>query len=193
MGVINAKPRVWDRESYYALADSGALRPDERVELIEGEVIPMSPQNPPHANHVMRVSTLLVRAFGDTHFVRVQLPLDLGKFSQPEPDFAVVRQEDVREDAHPSSAVLVLEVADSTLAYDRLEKASLYAKHRIPEFWLLNLRQGWVEVHRGPVEDQTAIFGHSYKERVTYEPGQQLAPLFAQTTVLHVSDLIQRT
>ena len=93
-------------------------------------------------------------AFGDTHDVRVQLPLTLNAYSEPEPDFAIVSLStpDVGP-RHPSTADLVLEIADSTLTFDRAEKARLYAKSGIPDYWVVNLRHHRLEVHRQPLQD----------------------------------------
>ena len=138
-------------ERYFRLVDEGALRPDDRVELLEGVVVSMSPQNPPHAGIVSMLSELFWRHVGDRASVRVQLPLIMGALSVPEPDIAIVpgRAADYLA-AHPTTALLVVEVADSSVAQDRLTKAAIYARGGVPEYVLVNLRDDCVELHRSP-------------------------------------------
>lgn len=111
----------WNREADHRLAEVGALSPGERVELIEGHMVAMGPQSPEHSRPLTLLNTLLMRLFSHTHLVRVQLPLDLGEWSQPEPDFAIVAFSDFPEDRHPSRADLVMEIALSSLTYDLQE------------------------------------------------------------------------
>ena len=108
-------------DRYFALVDEGVLEPDDRVELLEGVVVAMSPQNPRHAGIVSCVYRALIRAVGERAAIRVQLPLVLGRYSVPEPDVAVVagRESDYLE-AHPTRALLIVEVADTSLQQDRL-------------------------------------------------------------------------
>ena len=138
-------------ERYWRLVDEGVISPDDRVELLEGVIVSMSPQDPPHAFAVGNLTRLLIAAVGDDAAVRVQLPLDVSELSTPEPDLAVVagRHEDYVA-AHPTSALLVIEVADSSLLQDRLTKGPIYAAGGIGEYWLVNLRDRCIEVHRNP-------------------------------------------
>jgi Uma2 family endonuclease len=138
-------------ETYLGLVEAGVLTENDRVELLEGVVVTMSPQNPPHAAGVSRVNDVLGRAVGDRAAIRVQLSLVVGALSVPEPDVAVVpgRTADY-ERAHPTTALLVVEVADSSLAQDRLTKSAIYAAAGIPEYWIVNLRDDRVEVMRAP-------------------------------------------
>src|SRR5262245_14993618 len=115
-------------ERYFALVREGTLDPEDRVELLEGVVVAMAPHDTPHASGVARVTRALMRAIGDDAVVRTQLSFIAGPYSVPEPDVAVVpgRYEDY-DHAHPRSALLVAEVADSSLQMDRLTKAMVYA------------------------------------------------------------------
>ena len=142
-------------ERYWQLVEDGVIRPDDRVELLEGVIVSMSPQNPPHAFAVAKLTRILTEAVGDEASIRVQLPLNLGKLSTPEPDLAVVagRHEDYAA-VHPTSALLAIEVADSSLLQDRLTKGPIYAAAGIGEYWLVNLRDRCVEVHRDPDREQ---------------------------------------
>jgi len=118
----------YTRERYFALVEEGLLRADDRVELLEGMIVATSPQNPRHASATTRVYDALREALGRRAVIRVQLPLIAGAYSVPEPDVAVVpgRPADY-DDAHPTTALLVVEVADSSLVEDRLTKAAIYA------------------------------------------------------------------
>jgi Uma2 family endonuclease len=139
------------RERYFKLAEEGLLAADDRVELLEGVVVAMSPQGPPHAGVIRHLTDRLVRLFGDRALVQVQLPLNLSTFSVPEPDVAVVaRRESFYADAHPTTALLVIEVADRSLPQDRLTKAPIYAAAGIRQYLIINLRQRCVEVNRVP-------------------------------------------
>lgn len=138
-------------ERYFRLVDEGALQPDDRVELLEGVVVSMSPQNPPHAGIVGMLSALFWRRVGDRASVRVQLPLIMGALSVPEPDIAIVPGRDTDYlAAHPTTALLVVEVADTSVAQDRLTKAAIYARGAVPEYVLVNLRDDCVELRRSP-------------------------------------------
>jgi Uma2 family endonuclease len=138
-------------EAYFDLIAAGIVRPDDRVELLEGVIVAMSPQNPPHAAATSQVDRALREAIGRRAAIRVQLPLLAGPYSAPEPDVAVVpgRESDYY-DTHPTTALLVVEVADSSLIQDRLTKAAVYAAAGIREYWLVNLRDDCVEVFRAP-------------------------------------------
>jgi Uma2 family endonuclease len=138
-------------ERYFALVEEGVLQPGDRVELLEGVVVAMSPQNPAHAAAVRRTDTTLRRVLGGRAVISVQSPLVLGRHSVPEPDVAVVpgRESDY-DRAHPTTALLIVEVADSSLAQDRVTKTRIYAAAGIPEVWILNLRDDRVEVFRDP-------------------------------------------
>jgi Uma2 family endonuclease len=151
----------------------------QRVELIEGEIVVLSPQKFAHGQVADRVTELMRGLFGNGFWVRMQLPLDLGENSEPEPDVSVVRgrREDFTE--HLRTAELVIEVSDTTLAYDRREKASLYASAGIADYWVVNLVQRQVQVFRAPQSDANQTFGFGYQSMLTLQPGQQIMPLAA--------------
>jgi len=140
-------------ERYLALVDQGVLGPDDRVELIEGVIVAMAPPHEmPHAAGVRRANYALMQAVGDRATVQVQLSLHVSAFSVPEPDIAVLEGHVADYDhRRPTTALLVIEVADSSLPQDRITKARLYARTGIPEYWIVNLRDDCVEVHRSPV------------------------------------------
>jgi Uma2 family endonuclease len=140
--------RRWTRAEYYRLLDSGAL-PDSGIELLEGTIVETTPQRAPHATATQLVAEALRRAFPQA-VVRVQFPFVVDETTEPEPDVAVVPGSvaDYAQ-AHPSTALLVVEVADSTLPKD-LRKADLYARADVPEYWVVDLGSRLVYVHREP-------------------------------------------
>ena len=143
--------RRFSRDEYHEMARTGILRPEERVELIHGEILAMTPQGTPHAAFIDFLDTQLQQAFGDRVAVRTQLPLALGETSEPEPDLAVVPGEPLDYvHAHPTTALLIVEVAETSLSFDRTIKAMLYAEHRIPEYWIVNIGDHQLEVFRNP-------------------------------------------
>jgi Uma2 family endonuclease len=162
--------RRWTRQEYDRMVEAGVLTENDRVELIGGEILAVTPQNSPHATAVVLASDTLRSVLPPDCHVRSQLPLALGDDSEPEPDVAIVRGP-VRayHDAHPQSAVLILEVADSSLAFDRRVKGSLYARAGVSEYWIINLVDSVVEIYREPTQDPSARFGWSYarSERIT--------------------------
>lgn len=191
MALINAEARRFTVDEYARMGEAGIFRPDERVELIEGEIVPMGPHNLPHADRITVLTKLFVRAFGDTHDIRVQLPLTVGDHSEPEPDFAILTAEQGRSGRrHPSTADLVIEIADSSLAFDRSEKASLYARAEIAEYWLINLVHGRLEVRTRPAPEPEGIFGWAYRELVILAPGQRVSPAFAPRVEFSVEELL---
>ena len=142
--------RRYTRERYFRLVAEGVLLPDDRVELLEGVVVAMAPQGPRHEVAGDLVAEALRRAVGQRAAVRVQRSFVAGRYSVPEPDVAVVPGElrDYRR-SRPTTALLVVEVSDSSLAQDRITKAAIYAAAGIPEYWIVNLRNDQVEVFRG--------------------------------------------
>jgi Uma2 family endonuclease len=183
--------RRWTRQEYERMAEAGVLRPGERVELIDGEVLAMTPQGSVHATALLLAEEALRSAFGETTHVRVQMPLVLDSSSEPEPDVTVVRGSlrDYR-DAHPTSALLVVEVADTTLPYDREQKGSLYARAGVPEYWIVNLLDRRVEVYRDPTSMPQARYGWSYRSVLHFASGDHISPLSAPQARVAVADLL---
>ncbi len=145
--------RRFNVHEYHQMAAGGILTEDDPVELIEGEIVEMPPMGSIHAACVSRLDRLLGRAVGEDTIVRVQLPVRLDEHSEPEPDLALVRpRPDFYAAAHPrpGDVLLAIEVADTTLRFDRSVKAPLYARAEIPEYWLVDLIGERVEVYRGP-------------------------------------------
>ena len=144
-------PTRLDAEQYFALVDRGEIRPDDRVELLEGVVVSMAPQGSSHANAIARINALLVPLVGERGVVRVQCSFRAGRYNVPEPDFAVVPGPLERwEDMHPNEALLIVEVSDTSLPTDRLSKAAIYAAAGVPQYLVLNLRGDRIETFTGP-------------------------------------------
>ena len=157
------------------MAEMGLFE-NQRVELIDGEIICMSPQNNPHALAVSIIDALLHRMLPAEFTVRCQLPLVANESMEPEPDFAVVAGGPESQREHPRTALLVIEVADTTLAYDR-KKASLYASVQVPEYWIVDLAKRRVEVRRNPIADNSATFGFTHRELAILAEAHPLKPM----------------
>jgi Uma2 family endonuclease len=140
-------------DDYYRMAEAGLLAEDARVELIEGEIFDMAPIGSRHSGVVSKLTYLLSRAIGDRAMLRVQQPIRLSRSSEPQPDLALVRpRSDFYARSHPtaSDTLLVIEVSETTLRYDQLIKAPLYAAHAIPELWIIDLEGAQMHVFRSP-------------------------------------------
>jgi Uma2 family endonuclease len=186
MALTERTTRRWTIDDYHRAIEAGVFGPDERLELIDGEIIVMSPQLGPHATGVGLVDDALRPVFGTGWVVRVQLPLTLEPGSEPEPDVAVVRG--VRRDfsqGHPTTAELLVEVADTTLRLDRTDKAELYARAGIPDYWILNLPGRRLEVRRDP-DPATG----EYRQLSTCDEESIVSPLAAPDASIAVRDLL---
>ena len=172
-------------EDYHKLGEVGILTEDERVELIEGELIDMAPIGGPHMGLVNRLTRLLVVAVGDLGVVSIQNPVTLPPHSEPQPDVTILKPgADGASSTVPRAddVLLLIEVADTTLSYDRSTKLSLYAKAGIPEAWIVNLPSKCVEVYRDPAPA-------GYLERSEAVAGSIVSPLALPTVQLAVADL----
>lgn len=189
MDVQTVQTRRFSRQDYERLVAEGFFRPEERLELVDGELIMMTPQGSRHATAVRLAEDTLRSIFGVGFDVRVRLPIALGLDSEPEPDLAVVvgSPRDYR-DAHPQTAVLIVEVTDTTLPYDRERKASLYAQAGIPEYWIINLSDQCLEIHRHP--EGVGSSCATYQSRSVAHPSDTVTPLKSPQGSLVVADLL---
>jgi Uma2 family endonuclease len=169
------------------MADMGLFE-GKRVELIDGEVVVMAAQKNSHVLGVSLASETLLKICGPEFWVRVQAPLDLAEDSDPEPDVAVVSGHMREYKAHPQSAILVVEVADTTLRYDRGKKAALYARAGIQDYWIVNVVDDQLEVCRQPVADPAGVA--RYASIVTLRKGEQVSPLALPSMAIAVADLL---
>jgi Uma2 family endonuclease len=182
--------RRWTRFEYERLVDLGAFA-REPVELVGGQLIVAEPQGSYHVTAVGMIASRLGAVPPPGWIVRIQAPLALDAESAPEPDIAVVpgTWADYR-DGHPSSAALTVEVADSSLAFDRDDKGSLYARARLADYWIVNLVTRVLEVYRDPAPDPAALYGWRYRSRLTPPPADTIAPLALPAVRLPVADLL---
>ena len=154
-------------EHFYRMAEAGLFAPDERVELVNGEIIDMPPMGSRHASSLEQLASALGVALGSRAIVRQQLPLRLNEDSEPQPDIAVVASRSDRyRSSHPGpgDALLVVEVSVSTLRYDREVKVPLYARHGVPEVWIVDLKADKIHAYSAPRDGvytaiETAEFG----------------------------------
>jgi Uma2 family endonuclease len=169
MAVAEISTKRWTTDEYYRIAELGLLDAG-RSELIEGEIFMMSPQGGRHAQVVSRLRRALQLAFGLENDVRVQSPLRLSEASEPEPDISVIAGDPRDQTELPTTALLVAEVSDTSLSYDRERKELLYARASIPEYWLVNLKANEVEVRRQPSAS-------GYLDIQTLTTSERIAPL----------------
>lgn len=186
------RTRRWTREEYHRAAELGLFRPEERLELIQGDIlVKMSPQNKPHFTAIMIGMASLQTTFGTDCFVRPQGPLRMSDASEPEPDLAVFpgSEEDYADHPTAQDALLVVEVSDMTLRYDLGRKAALYAAAGIRDYWVVSLNERVVYVHREPTKQEAGVV---YGSVVRHDETDTLIPLAAPQSVLAVTDLLPR-
>jgi Uma2 family endonuclease len=172
--------RPLKRVDYNCLVESGHFV-DERLELLGGVLVKMSPQQPSHASAVQKLNAQLQKQLGDRFILRAQLPLALSDDSEPEPDIAVVALGNYDRE-HPSTALLVIEVSDSSLRKDR-RKAAIYAAAGVAEYWIVNLSERTVEVC-------TIASGDRYAEARTFHEGDVVRPLALPEVEIAVSEIL---
>jgi Uma2 family endonuclease len=160
-------PYRFTAEEYHKLAEVGILTPEDRVELIEGEIIVMPPVGDPHVNAVDRLNEVFVLAVAGKARVSVQNPVRLSPRSEPEPDLLILRRESFGRAGRTEDVLVLVEVSDTTLRYDRDRKLPLYARHAIPH--VLN-----VEMTSGAVVHYSEPSGDGYQRTERYSRGQQL-------------------
>jgi Uma2 family endonuclease len=175
--------RPLKRSEYDRMVELGLFQ-DERIELIRGVLVKMSPQRAPHASSVEKLTELLVVRLQGRFKVRIQLPLALSDDSEPEPDVAIVPLGDY-DSEHPTTAFLVVEVADSSLKQDRA-KVAVYASAGIAEYWIVNLNARTVEVYSSPEGDR-------YAEVRTLRAGDTLRPEALPEVALAVAEILPKS
>jgi Uma2 family endonuclease len=183
-----AQPRTrrWTRDEYYRLAEQGYFR-GQRVQLIDGEIIEMAPQGHPHSRSLMLAKAYLTEIFGARR-VRSQLPLNVPGESDPEPDLAVTEHPIEYYTDHPTTAQLTVEIADSSISVDH-RKAGLYARAGVPEYWILDIEKGLLEVFRRPIANPNQEFGFMYSEHLELDGTAMIAPLVSPDSKIEVKSL----
>jgi Uma2 family endonuclease len=186
-------PRVrrWTRVEYERLIELGVFRADERLELLDGQLVVREPQGSRHAGTIRRGIAVLRRALGDAWQVDSQLPIALDADSEPEPDISVIPYDPgAYLDAHPSRAVLIVEIAESSYRVDREHKASLYARAGILDYWLIDVVHNVVEVYRDPAATPDALYGWAYRNVAPLRPPAMVAPLVEPARSIPIADLL---
>ena len=175
--------RLFTVEEYHRMGEAGIFGPEERVELIEGEVVEMSPIGPRHASCVINANRLFLTRLGDRAVISPQNPLVVRPRSEPQPDLLLLRpRASYRQELPaPEDVLLAVEVADTTVRFDRLVKGRLYARAGIAEFWLLLSAERTVEVHREPGPE-------GYARVTVHGPGQTVSPLAFPDVAFSVPD-----
>lgn len=184
--VIQIARRQFNVTEYYRMIEAGILSEQDRVELLDGEIIKMSPIGSRHAACVDRLNYVLNRLAGQDVIVRVQNPIRLDNFSEPQPDIALLRsRQDFYAHAHPTpeDVLLVIEVADTSAEFDRTVKFPLYAEASIPEAWLVNLQDESVEIFSQPSNV-------GYKQSQVLRRGEHAISPTVQNLALPVKDIL---
>lgn len=175
-------------KQYFDLVEQGILDANDRVELLDGIIVAMAPQSPRHASAVSRLYEALRAVIGERAVIRSQMPLLVGRRSVPGPDIMVIPGTiDDYDNAHPETALLVVEVADSSLKQDRITKGSIYAAGGFPEYWLVNLRDDCIEVSRDLDTKR-----HRYRKTLIARCGETIGITAFPGAKLAVSDVLPR-
>lgn len=181
---IKLKRRRFTVAELLHLAKIGFLGMDERVELIQGEIVEMSPIGEDHASSVIRLNVLLSNSFGRRAFVNVQNPLRLDDETLTQPDVTLLqpREDFYRQHPGPENVLLLIEVSDTTLQYDRRVKTALYGTAGVIEYWIINLKKRQIEVYRDPQPE-------GYRTITHHAPGETLSPLAFPDVTLKVDEM----
>ncbi len=181
----------FSRRQYERMIDRGFLDEDDPIELLDGLLLVKEPQSGPHRTAVLLVAKALERAFGDGWFVQTHSPIILDDRSEPEPDVCVVRGS-LRDytDTHPRRPALVVEIAQSGIGIARRRKAAAYARAGIADYWIVNLVDRVLEVHREPARPGPTLRRWSYVSIETLDAAAVIAPLAAPSAEVRVADLL---
>jgi Uma2 family endonuclease len=156
---------------YHRMIEAGIFTPEQRIELLEGELFDMAPIGPAHSGTTNYLTRLFFQAVGDKAIVSVQNPIMLGDNSEPQPDLCLLcSREDFYEKSHPAATdvLLLIEIADTSASADRAYKIPLYARHGIPEVWLIDVKRQQLEIHRQPEQGQ-------YRQVYLAQPNERIA------------------
>ncbi len=187
---VGAPPRLrWTTDEFHATCDAGVFE-GRNVILVDGEILEMPAPNPDHNSASELTRAALAVAFGSSFWVRHEMALDLSLDTDPVPDLAVVPGTPRTVRNQPGTALLVVEVSDSTLAYDRGEKSNLYAEGGIADYWVLDLNGRQLLVFRDLQPDPAAARGFAYRTRLILGPTDGVSPLAAPQASITVADLL---
>lgn len=186
MSSVTAAPTYqFSVEEYHKLGEAGIFHEDDRVELLNGDIVIMAPIGIRHIKSVRRLIRVLSQHFADRCILDVQNPVMIDGRSEPQPDILLLRPEaDTRDTSPlPEDVLLLVEVADSSLMYDKSDKRDAYARSGIAEYWLLNLTRNELHVFRDPD-------GRAYRTELLVRAGESIAPLAFADTPVALSDLL---
>jgi Uma2 family endonuclease len=186
---VGPRPVRWTAAQFHMLGDLGMFE-GTRASLLNGVVIEEGPMNPPHRIGLELTVEALRAAFGPGWRMCVQMPLVLGQSTDPEPDLAVVAGSPRAAVAHPTTAALVVEVADSSLQHDLTAKAEAYADARIADYWVLDVAGRRLHVLREPQPLPAGLGAAAYRTHLTLTAGDTATPLAAPTAAVAVADLL---
>ena len=180
------KKRLFTVEEYHQMAEAGILREDDRVELIDGEIIQMSPIGHRHMVCVNRANTLFIQAFGNGAVVSPQNPVRLTDWTEPQPDLVVFKPRAdfyAKKEPVPEDVLFMVEIAETTLSYDRKIKLPRYAAAGIPEFWIGDLKNDILHVYRNPGRE-------TYNIALILHPSESISPLAFPDVTFQVGELL---
>ena len=180
---VECARRLFTADEFERMAEAGVFGPEERLELIDGEIVEMSPVGPGHGASIACLNKRFVLGLGDRAVVWIQSSVVVALRSVPQPDLALLRPRSYRRaNPRPDDILLVVEVADSSLRYDRRRKVRLYAVAGIPEYWVVGVEREWLEVYRTPE-------GEGYRDVRRVSRGDTIAPLSFPDLLISVADI----
>jgi Uma2 family endonuclease len=185
------RPIYWTMAEFHTLWDRGFFTGTRRAILVDGVILEMPNPDPPHDFSLTQAHMYLMAAFAVGHYVRNQQGFHAALDTDPGPDLAVVvgTPRDYLT-AHPTTAVLIVEVANSSLAYDRREKAHIYAAAGVPEYWVLDIVGRQLLIFRDPIPDAAALRGHRYATQTTHADTDSVSPQAAPAAVVAIAALL---
>lgn len=186
MATVNPTKHLTNLDEWRRLGEANIFPPESRIELINGEILDMAPIGFNHAGHLIRLINFFATRIADKALINAQNPLQLGDLSEPEPDFMLLMpSSDYYSSRHPvaDDVLLLIEVSDTSLQFDQNQKLRLYARHGIPEYWLLNLNDLSLEVYRKPN-------GELYAEKTTLYAGDSITLSQLPDISIQVADIL---
>ena len=186
LATSTVRKHLTDIREWQKLGEANIFPPGSRIELIEGEILEMAPIGCNHSGHLNRIMNFLTPLLNQRAIISVQNPLQLGDLSEPEPDFMLLKpNNDFYSSRHPNAddVLLLIEVADSSLSFDQNQKLRLYARHNIPEYWLMNLNDSCVEVYHQPHDD-------CYGEKTTLRVGDTVTLSQLNQITINIADIL---
>jgi Uma2 family endonuclease len=186
MSTVNPTKHLTNLDEWQRLGEANIFPPGSRVELVNGEILEMSPIGSNHSGHLVRLINFFTPKIVGKALANAQNPLQLGDLSEPEPDFMLLKPSaDFYSSRHPiaNDVLLLIEIADSSLAFDQNQKLHLYATYNIPEYWLLNLNDNCLEVYRKPK-------GEVYAEKTTLYVGDNVTLSQLPDLIIEIADIL---